>query len=95
MQESFEKRKADLLRLHEYMADWQSIDKSDIACHAPMCILETEMLYLTVIENRPTKVFELGPACAWSSMAILLGLLDNDHGHLFSFDMEHKKLPLF
>eukprot|EP00437_Effrenium_voratum_P031418 CAMPEP_0181401672 /NCGR_PEP_ID=MMETSP1110-20121109/2771_1 /TAXON_ID=174948 /ORGANISM="Symbiodinium sp., Strain CCMP421" /LENGTH=382 /DNA_ID=CAMNT_0023523849 /DNA_START=44 /DNA_END=1192 /DNA_ORIENTATION=+ len=90
VQESFEKRKADLLRLHEYMADWQSIDKSDIACHAPMCILETEMLYLTVRENRPTKVFELGPACAWSSMAILLGLLDNDHGHLFSFDMEHK-----
>eukprot|EP00981_Chlorochromonas_danica_P000611 scaffold139_cov260-Ochromonas_danica.AAC.8 len=77
------------------MDEWTNLNKTSLVniCHAHMAIEETELLYMRVRTAKPRLVFELGPACGWSSQAILLALEHNQQGELYSYDME-RKAPL-
>eukprot|EP01039_Chlorochromonas_danica_P001499 gene1499-1633_t len=82
----------DLVGMHALMDEWTSLNKTSLVkiCHAHMSVQETELLYMRVRAAKPRLVFELGPACGWSSQAILLALEHNQQGELYSYDMERK-----
>lgn len=87
----YPKYKDDLLELHRWLGVWEAADKSMVnMCHNHMCLEETELLYMRVREAQPDNVFEVGPACGWSSLAILTALVHNGKGVLQSFDLENK-----
>ena len=52
----------------------------------------TSFLYHIVKSKRPNKVLETGVAYGWSSLAILLGLENNENGFLVSNDMPYIKM---
>eukprot|EP00981_Chlorochromonas_danica_P008355 scaffold2143_cov238-Ochromonas_danica.AAC.1 len=82
----------DLVGMHALMDEWTSLNKTSLVniCHAHMSVQETELLYMRVRAAKPRLVFELGPACGWSSQAILLALEHNQQGELYSYDLERK-----
>ena len=91
----YSKYRVDLQKLHEVMIEWDQVPKDTLVgvCHGHMSVEESELLYMRVREKRPDSVFELGPACGWSSLMILTALSHNGHGKLSSFDIE-KKAPV-
>ena len=48
------------------------------------------IIYDTVVRLRPTKVIEFGTLKGYSAVAIAMALRDNNHGHLFVYDIWEK-----
>eukprot|EP00981_Chlorochromonas_danica_P012860 scaffold5502_cov168-Ochromonas_danica.AAC.1 len=92
VEELYQRFRKDLVGLHALMDEWTNLNKKPLVkiCHAHMSVQETELLYMRVRTAKPRLVFELGPACGWSSQAILLALEHNKQGELYSYDMERK-----
>ena len=47
-------------------------------------------IYDTVIRLKPKKVVEFGTLNGYSAVCIAMALKDNDHGHLFAYDLWEK-----